>query len=204
MSRYLAGLLGQRGFTAEILPAPIDVVDNPRIHVGPPERWAYVARATALKGGDRFVRCVAEARVAGTLIGDGPELACWQRLAREIDADVTFTGRISREQVAVVLAEHDLCLLLPRVGDSSGTEGFGLALLEGAAQGVPVVGCRTGGVPEAVGPGLILENPDDAIGSVAAIRQWWNPQRGAEALGWVAQNHGVWRTTLALVSPSSS
>ena len=199
MSRFLAEVLRQRGFSAELIAAPVDAaVESAPIRLGPPRRWAYVARATELKGGDRFIRLVALAKVQGTVMGDGPALDSWKDLAAKLGANVTFTGNIPREDLAACLAEQDLCLLLPREGESGGAEGFGLALLEAAAQGVPVVGCRTGGVPEAVGPGLILENPDDTPAALAAIDAWWSSQRGAEALTWLRHNHGVSRTLSAL------
>lgn len=189
-----------------VLPAPVGVASEPA-PPGDGRRWALVARATPLKGGDRFVRWVAEADAYGEVVGDGPELAAWQTLAVALGARVRFHGRCSPARTAEILARVDLAVLVPRVdADGEGAEGFGLALVEAAGLGVPVVGCRTGGVPEAVGPGLLVDHPDDAAASVDAIRRFWSPVRGAEAHGWCASRHGVERAVNALRvrSPSFS
>lgn len=195
VSGWLAEKVADRGRRAEVLPAPVEVAP-PRLPSRGPERWAMVARAVPGKGGERFVRLVAEAGVDGLLIGGGPELSRWRRLAASLGARVRFTGEVPHARVAELLREADLALLLPRA-DGPG-EGLGLSLLEAAAVGVPAVGCRTGGVPEAVGPGLLLDDPDDAPRSVAAIRAWWTPRRGEAQRAWLAEHHGVGRAVACL------
>jgi glycosyltransferase involved in cell wall biosynthesis len=61
--------------------------------------------------------------------------------------------------------------LLPRTyPDGTGAEGLGLVLLEARAMSVEVVGCRCGGVPEAIGPsGLLLDDPDDLARSLEQL-----------------------------------
>jgi len=66
---------------------------------------------------------------------------------------------------------------------------LGLTLLESAAQGTPCIGCTTGGIPEAVGPGLLLPDPDKP--DVQAIEALLNdPTAGWAAREWVAAHHG--------------
>ncbi len=81
------------------------------------------------------------------LIGDGPDLALAEHLAREyrIDADILFLG--SQDSVESILPTADLFLL------PSQTESFGLAALEAMSCGVPVIASRTGGLPEVVSHG---------------------------------------------------
>lgn len=194
VSRWLA----ERG-AAEVLPAPVDPRPGPRRRPERPWRWGLLGRATPLKGGDRFVRLVAEAGVEGVVAGDGPELPRWRALAERLGARVRFLGHLPREALPAVLDGLDVALLLPRpAADGGGEEGLGLALLEAAASGVAVVGCRTGGVPEATGPGLLLEDPDDAPASVAKILAWWTPDRGEAQRAWLARHHGVDRTVARL------
>lgn len=91
---------------------------------------------------------VARARPARLLLaGDGPEIAAArERADREGVADrVHFLGE--QEDVERVFAAADLFLL------PSEQESFGLAALEALACGVPVVGCRSGGLPEVVRDG---------------------------------------------------
>ena len=76
------------------------------------------------------------------LIGDGPERASMERLARELEVehDIYFIGEI--KETEAVLCAADLFLL------ASDSESFGLAALEAMAAKVPVVSTNTGGLPE--------------------------------------------------------
>ncbi len=187
---------------ARVLPAPVDAEPRPASPRGEGV-WAMVGRAVATKGGDRFVRLVARAGVTGIVVGDGPELGRWRALARELGARIRFVGAVDHDRVRGLLRSVDLVALLPRpLPDGSGAEGLGLAAIEAAAAGVPVVGCATGGLPEALGPGLVLPDPDDADDAARRVREWWSSTRGAEAWAWCRERHGVGRAVDALLSGS--
>jgi L-malate glycosyltransferase len=76
------------------------------------------------------------------MIGDGPERAGAEKMARDlgIEADVRFLGKL--EAVEEVLSVADLFLM------PSEKESFGLAALEAMACEVPVISTNTGGLPE--------------------------------------------------------
>jgi L-malate glycosyltransferase len=78
------------------------------------------------------------------MVGDGPERASAQALARRLGvADrVRFLGR--QDQIEEMTAIADLYLL------PSELESFGLSALEAMACGVPVIGSDAGGLPEVV------------------------------------------------------
>ena len=113
------------------------------------------------------MRICAAAGHSGRVIGDGPELPAWRALARELEAPVTFLGAQPRRDTLAQMKSCSALFLLPRThADGSGAEGLGLVLLEARAIGLQVVGCATGGVPEALGSdGLLLPDPDDAADS---------------------------------------
>lgn len=194
VSAFLAGILRSRGVAAAVLPAPVELA-APRPCPEIPRVWGWAGRATPLKGGDRWIRLAAAAGAELRLWGDGPERPAWAHLAKEVGCEAHFFGEVAPEEVLRGLADVDLVGLLPRVySDGSGAEGLGMVLREAAAAGVPGIGCRVGGVPEAVGSsGLILENPDDVPGSLGAIRAWWSPSLGAAAQAEIASHHGVAR-----------
>ena len=203
VSQFIADCVRQNGYEAEVLPIPIDLGVDP----GPrlpetPEDWLLVARATPLKGGERFLRLLAASGARGTVVGEGPSLPAWQQCAHELGLGgrVQFIGRRSRAEVMALMNEHDLCALLPEARtDGSGAEGLGICLLEAAVSGMAVIGCQTGGVPEATGAGLVLDNPDDVPGSLSALRTWWTRDRGHQCSRWVHAHHGLERTLSCLL-----
>jgi len=76
-----------------------------------------------------------------TIVGDGPERAALEALARRLGIArlVTFAGAAPSDRVPEFLARADL-MLFPAQG-----EGFGLAAAEALMAGVPVVACWDGG-----------------------------------------------------------
>jgi glycosyltransferase involved in cell wall biosynthesis len=79
-------------------------------------------------------------------------------------------------------------------------EGLGVGLLEAQAAGVPVVGFRAGGIPEAVAEGTtgLLVPPGDAEAlAAAAVKMLYNPpgrrKMGAAARDWVAAEFNLER-----------
>ena len=78
------------------------------------------------------------------LVGDGPERAKMERLARQLNISehVNFLGNL--KSTKEVLNISDLFML------PSSSESFGLAALEALACGVPVIATNKGGIPEVV------------------------------------------------------
>jgi glycosyltransferase involved in cell wall biosynthesis len=76
-----------------------------------------------------------------TIVGDGPERASLERLARSLPAlvPVRFEGMVPPTQIARLLGAADVLLFPAR------DEGFGLSAAEALMSGVPVVACLDGG-----------------------------------------------------------
>lgn len=187
VSRFLAGELARLGVPdAQPLPWPLRV-NAPRAAVR--HGLVCAARLTALKGIDRAIRLARSLDEPLTVVGDGPE---------RFDApDVRFTGRLDRTATLAELARARAAVLLPRVdADGTGAEGLGLVLLEAAALGTPAIGCRTGGVPEAVGPGLLVDPDRPDLDAVRALLA--DPLAGERARAWVTATHNPTRTLAAL------
>jgi N-acetyl-alpha-D-glucosaminyl L-malate synthase BshA len=94
-----------------------------------------------------FARVAAEVPSVLIMVGDGPDRVDAEDEARiaGLQEKVFFLGKI--DAVAPLLAGADLFLL------PSNSESFGLSALEALACGVPVIGSRTGGLPEVVRDG---------------------------------------------------
>lgn len=198
VSRFLAGCLESLGGRAEVLPVPLPALPA---REGPGQGLALLGRLTPLKGVDRGLRLARALGWRALVVGEGPEGAALRALARELGVEAEFTGRLPRAQALARVREAAACALLSRAGPGGlGAEGLGICLLEAAAQGVPALGSATGGVPEAVGPGLVLADPDDAEGSAAQLRAWLQGgARGAEARAWVQRVHGGARAARAVL-----
>lgn len=80
-----------------------------------------------------------------------------------LDKEVEFVGYVENESLPKFYQLCDVFVMVPR--DIEGDyEGFGIVYLEASAFGKPVVGSKSGGVPDAVGDGRtgLLVEPNDA------------------------------------------
>jgi glycogen(starch) synthase len=132
----------------------------------------HVGRLIPRKGIDRLLRAVARARsdvaLRLVLVGSGPEEPALRRLAGELglDGEVEFRGFVDQPGLPEVYAEADV-FAFPTLDDP-----FGIALLEAAATGLPVVaspfaGATVDPVEEGV-TGLIVD-PDDTVAWARAL-----------------------------------
>jgi glycosyltransferase involved in cell wall biosynthesis len=85
-------------------------------------------------------------KVRLTIVGSGPALARWRRLAEKFGLveNVEFTGQVARDQLPALYGRAD-ALVFPALRDSGGS-----ALLEAMARGVPVICLDWGGPGEMV------------------------------------------------------
>ena len=117
----------------------------------------HVARLVDMKGTRDLIRAVAalpprhaDARLV--IIGDGERRRSLEALAGRLGLGerIRFLGAQPHAQ-ALDWMRRAAMLVLPSIRTTTGrTEGLGMVLLEAAATGVPIVGSRVGGIPEAV------------------------------------------------------
>ena len=88
-------------------------------------------------------------------MGDGPHQAQLEADAGSLGVVdiVHFVGPASEADLPGWYAAADV-FVLPNRSDGVDFEGFGIVFLEAAAAGLPVIGGRSGGVPEAVAEGV--------------------------------------------------
>jgi N-acetyl-alpha-D-glucosaminyl L-malate synthase BshA len=113
------------------------------------------------------------------MIGDGPEKAGAEQLARElgIQRDVLFLGNQDCMEELLPLAD---VFLLP-----SSSESFGLVALEAMSAEVPVVASNVGGLPEVVEHGQtgFLHDPGHSAGFVASVLKLLTHERLRRTMG---------------------
>jgi phosphatidylinositol alpha-1,6-mannosyltransferase len=114
------------------------------------------SRLVPRKGMDLLIRASVMARhqvpnLHLAIGGSGRDRPRLERLARRLDAPVTFLGRVDDELLSPFLASSDVMAMACK--DMLGgtlVEGFGIVFVEAGAAGVPVIAGRSGGSHEAV------------------------------------------------------
>ena len=84
--------------------------------------------------------------------GDGPERTALEALVEEtgLRGKVHFQGQVTGGVKCRMLRENDVFVMPSRGELEIQQEGFGIAFMEAAAFGLPAIGSKTGGIPDAV------------------------------------------------------
>ncbi|MBA3659531.1 MAG: glycosyltransferase [Gemmatimonadales bacterium] len=131
-------------------------------------RCIAVARLVERKGVGDLLRAFAlleRGRYELEIVGSGPDQAALRSLALQLGLgrEVRFLGSLDRDAVARRYRQADLFTLV------SWEESFGNVFAEALASGLPIVGSRTGGIPEFVEHGrnglLVPPRTPEAIAS---------------------------------------
>lgn len=175
-SRWAAGqlaLLGVPGDRLDVLPHYLpasELASGSAAHEG---RYALAAgRLSPEKGHDTAIEASAQAGVPLRIAGDGPAATSLAALARERGAPVEFLGRVSRAEMAGLLARAGMLVLSSRCHEFSP-----FSVLEAMGAGVPVVATHSGGVPELIGPERCVPRGDPATMADRMRALWADPGR---------------------------
>ena len=184
IARFSAEQLSRLGVTRpkiHIIPPGIEVEKfvpsqaNPLTGAVPaaeiPFTLLTVARLIFRKGQDSVLRALPELRkslpnVHYRIVGSGPDEPALRELAQELGVTdlVTFAGGVSDQNLPGAYQACDLFVMPTRPSDDlSEVEGFGIAYLEAAAAGKPVIAGRAGGTADAIEDGITgyLVDPTD-------------------------------------------
>jgi glycosyltransferase involved in cell wall biosynthesis len=119
---------------------------------------ATVCRVVREKGIDIVLRALRILKSQGisfryVIAGDGKDRGFLEGLAAELEIgdQVHFTGYVSEAQKWCLLRSSDVFVMPSRVESTDQHhEGFGIAFIEANACGIPAVGTRAGGIPDAI------------------------------------------------------
>ncbi|WP_426418673.1 glycosyltransferase family 4 protein [Bradyrhizobium genosp. A] len=149
-------------------------------------RLVYIGRLSEEKGADIVVKAAAKVRGEVEIVGDGPET---DRLRSIAPPNVTFAGRIPREEVASRLRSASAVLVPSRC-----YEGFPMIVAESMACSTPVIASRIGALAEIVEDrktGRLIATDDidgwahamnEAIDDPGQLAQWGRSARQAYTL----------------------
>jgi len=186
--------------------------------------FVTVARLMPHKGIDTGLRALARLRkrvpnATYVVVGSGPDRARLEALAHELGVSdsLRLLGRVSDDEVVDALLACDVFALLSRESVPD-VEGFGLVLLEAGACGRPVVGARSGGIPDAIADGDsgLLVAPDDIeqtaealtrlLGDEALARELGEGgrRRATDVLTWERAARAIYETMLASLATEDS
>ncbi len=180
MQRVLATL----GHEADLMPTiGVDVADFPPPERKPstgPLRLLYVGYLIALKGIDLAIEALHQSRTDATftLVGDGNFAETCRRLAGRLGLTprVHFPGRKPRAEVLRLYREFDL-VVFPSLHDTGG-----YTVLEGMANGLPVLCLDCGGPALAVREGCGIKVPlgrrAQVVRGLAEGIRFYNEHRG--------------------------
>ena len=164
-----------------------------------------VGNLVARKGHDMVIRALPRLRqtvpeVTYLIVGEGPYRVPLEKLTLELGVRdrVVFAGRISVEELPDIYAISDVFVMPSREQiEECDVEGFGLVFLEASACAKPVVGGRSGGIPDAIEEGVtgLLVSPHDPEDIANALARLLGNgdlalRLGQQGRSWVSKNFG--------------
>lgn len=153
---------------------------NPREDPATGFAIGFVGRLVPERGLDVLLRACVRLRGYWTLhvVGSGPSQEELESLAQRLGmaARITWHGALTRAALEPVWATLD-CLVQPARTTPNWVEATGRTALEAMAHGIPVIGSRSGALPELLeGAGRVV--PEDDVDALAAALQEWLDEPG--------------------------
>lgn len=109
------------------------------------------------------------------VVGDGPMRPRLEEMSRAcgVSGNVVFAGYIPRAQTLALFRNCSVFVMVSRIERGS-AEGFGIVFLEAGAFSKPVIGGRSGGIPDAVADGesgILVDprDPDQVAGAICRV-----------------------------------
>jgi colanic acid/amylovoran biosynthesis glycosyltransferase len=167
----------------------------------------FVGRLVEKKGAADLIQACAQLDPQPKLviIGDGPLRSDLQTQAQTLNVNAEFLGYQSPESVQDWLAQAQVFCVPSRTARSGDAEGLGMVFAEAQAMGIPIVSCRSGGVPEVVQDhhtGLLVPEADPTA-LAAALGQILRDQTLRQTLSsagppWIADRFDLQTNTATL------
>ena len=170
----------------------------------------FVGRLVAKKGCIHLLRAMrrvqdAEPLAQLAIIGDGPLRKSLEQSARHLRLRCEFLGSQPSSAVSEWVRRSTLLCIPSVIAPDGGSEGLGMVILEAQATGRPVVGFRTGGIPEALKDQVtgLLAASEDEEGLAQHILRYFQDEAfwqssSARGIEWTAERFDLERQTREL------
>jgi len=162
--------------SVEALPLGVDIEQFKPLHIKKSSDQFIISslsRIHKFKGFDQVLEALCllpidiQKRVTWHIGGTGPYLNEFQEKVKETKVHVKFKGFIPDHQLAEFYNQSHIFILFTQdIPQQNSVEGFGLVFLEAQSCGIPVIGTKTGGIPDAIeqGNGGWLLEQNDVVG----------------------------------------
>lgn len=167
-SNYTKNLIQKVNAKANVVALPLGVNEdffkpnNFKVNTKGVLKIASVSRILQFKGYDFIAKTISNlpiefrSKIHWNIGGTGAYLNDLKHFVKtlEIENNVTFHGFIPDEELPSFYNSNDIFVLCTREEKhSTSVEGFGLVFLEAQSCGIPVIGVRSGGIPDAIEEG---------------------------------------------------
>ena len=209
VSRYVEGLLdemGQYSPKVKIVPgAPLQfesLCDRSSRKENEPLQLLCLGRVQPRKGQLDLLKALAkmtsedQSRFKVVIAGrfkDQRYLKLVESAAMQLETQVEIVGEVTSYQLNQILTETDL-MVFPSRQDDFRVEGLGLVVLEAAIEGIPTLGSRHGGIPEAIRDGVtgwVCDTENSSLFAQKLLEIESNPEKceacGIAARDWVRE-----------------
>lgn len=182
VSHYTKSLVGHLNKDVQVIPNGISIADwkppKSRIKLKGSPVITTVGRVSSRKGQLNVIQQLPELLkhfpdLHYHCVGIPTEADDFRAKAKSLEVEdyITFHGSVSDEQLKQVLQATDIFVMLSSESSTGDVEGFGIAILEANAMGVPAIGATGCGIEDAVKSGSsgFLINRNSELEFISAI-----------------------------------
>lgn len=186
VSNYTKSLISHLNLDVVVIPNGIDLSEwtedlQTKIELKGNPTLTTVGRVSSRKGQLNVIKQLPELikqfpDIHYHCIGIPSEAEAFNNVAKQlkVDAHVTFHGKLEFEALKQNLRATDIFLMMSSESKSGDVEGFGIAILEANALGIPAIGAQGCGIEDAINDGVSgvlvpLNNSDQFINAIKSI-----------------------------------
>lgn len=126
----------------------------------------FVGRFVKIKGIEYLIKAMDGIEAKLIIVGKGPQEEALKEKAAPYGEKIMFMEAQNHNELSVIYSSSDI-FVIPSITLPGGvTEGTPTVLIEAMASGIPVIGTRTGGIPEIIEDGIngyLVEERDVAL-----------------------------------------